>query len=292
MTDGRKTLFLRIFGCGVEIDCRDAGSFDLLTANYGYMQSSNPRLPQLKYIAFRRANKSGFGIADSRGKPLIAHDDSEFLFLFEKDLTIRLQQLRRDLYFLHAAALGFYGRAFLLVGASGNGKSTTTWALLHHGFEYLSDELAAVDLDALGVEPYPHAICLKQNPPAPYFLPYEALRTSSTTHIPVCLLPTGTITGPMPAAAIFFLDYSAGNHAPGIRTLSSGETAARLFTHALNPLAHPEDGLPAAARIAQNVPSFYLTSGELTPTCELIINTLKVITSSNRSPAGSKLALF
>ena len=49
----------------------------------------------------------------------------------------------------------------LLAGASGNGKSTTAWALLHRGFQYLSDELAPLDLSAMTVHAFPHALCLK-----------------------------------------------------------------------------------------------------------------------------------
>jgi hypothetical protein len=274
VADGCKTLFLRVFGCGVEVDCRDAEAFELLAANYGQMQSVKSGPLELKYTIARPAKS--FSIAVSQQQPLLAKDAGEFLFLFEKDLTIRLQKLRRDLYFLHAGALGFCGQAFLLVAASGQGKSTTAWALLHHGFQYLSDELAAFELDSLKVQPYPHAICLKQNPPAPYFLPDQAVRASSTLHIPISLLPDSSAAEPMPVMAIFFLDYSPGRKVPSIRDLSSGESAARLFVHALNPLAHAEDGLAGAARIAQSIRSFHLTSGQLARTCELIANTLEI----------------
>jgi len=53
-------------------------------------------------------------------------------FLLEKELTIELQKIRRELYFLHAAALSLADKAFLNRGSPGTGKSTTVWALLHH----------------------------------------------------------------------------------------------------------------------------------------------------------------
>ncbi|MGE5305797.1 MAG: hypothetical protein ACM3TN_20995 [Alphaproteobacteria bacterium] len=215
----------------------------------------------------------------------MAADDGEFLFLFEKDLTIELQKLRRDLYFVHAAALGVSDRAFMLVAASGKGKSTTTWALLHHGFRYFSDELGPLNLDTMEVQPYPHAICLKHNPPSPYCLPYQALRTSSTMHIPIPHLPTGAISKARPVTAIFFLEYCPGRNAPSLRHLRSAESTARLFANALNPLAHPEDGLAGAVAIAENVACFCLASGELSLTCELIARTLESTAANHGIPS-------
>ena len=185
-------------------------------------------------------------------------------------MTIELQKIRRRLYFLHAAALGFASRALLIVAASGMGKSTTAWALLHHGFDYLSDELAPLDLDSLQVQPYPHALCLKKEPPLPYSLPEQTLRMSSTLHVPTAQLPSPVISQPMPLSAIFFLEYCPELKFPTARILTKAEAAVRLFVNALNPLAHEEDGLAGAAVIAHKVPSFHLKSAELSLTCELV----------------------
>jgi hypothetical protein len=281
----RKTLFLRIFACSIQIDCCGAQEYELLLANYGGLQSRERTFPKLKYTISRRSNRSCFSIARWGGEPVMAADEGEFLFLFEKDLTIQLELMRRDLYFLHAAALGSSGRAFLLVAPSGNGKSTITWALLHHGFRYLSDELAPLNLTKLEVQPYPHAICLKEKPPAPYDLPDQAVRTVSTVHVPIPQLPGGAIYNPMTVTAVFFLEYRSGRNPPIVRRVSRAESAARLFANALNPLAHAEDGLAGAVAIAQRVPSFQLRSGELRPTCELIAAALQSAAAQQDSRA-------
>jgi hypothetical protein len=273
--DYHEILFLHILGCDVRIECRDADAVDLLIANYGQMQVDQSASADLDYTVSRCRKRSGFRIARRDGEPLVAADDGDFLFLFEKDLTIELQKLRRDLYFVHAAALALSNRALLLVGPSGKGKSTTAWALLHHGFRYLSDELGPLNLDHLEVQPYPHALCLKKEPPWPYALPGETLRTASTLHIPTVRLPNAAISKPLPLTALFFLEYRPGLNSPGVRQLSKGEAAARFFTHALNPLAHAQDGLAGAAAVAQNVPSFCLDSGDLSLTCGLIKKTLE-----------------
>ena len=285
----RSTIFLHAIGCDVQINCRDPEAAELLLANYGGMRVSKAADPALEYTIDGWRNGSQFRIRRCGCEPLIAADNSEVLFLFEKDLTIELQKLRRDLYFVHAATLAMCGNAFLLVAASGKGKSTTAWALLHHGAEYLSDELAPLDVHGLTVQPYPHAICLKRKPPQPYALPQQTLSTSSTLHIPTARLPNRAILMPMPLRAIFFFEYSPGSDAPELRAIGQAEAAARLYVHVLNPLAHAGDGLPAAVSVARNVACFSLASADLRRTCEMIGNTFKPLTDNHftsRAAAG------
>lgn len=205
----------------------------------------------------------------------MASDDSEFLFLFEKDMTIELQKLRRDLYFVHSAVLEFAGTAFMLVAASGNGKSTITWELLHHGFRYLSDELGPVDLKTLKVYPYPRALCLKDKPPGLYPLPQKTLYTSRTLHVPIEGLPSGVGRGPTPLMAIFFLRYCPEASGPAIQAISRAEAGARLLVHALNPLAHLGDGLDGAIEIIRRSAHFKLSAADLPATCSLVKATVK-----------------
>jgi hypothetical protein len=56
---------------------------------------------------------------------------------------------------LHAGAAAWGGRALLVVGAAGSGKSTTVARLVERGWGYLSDELVAVDAGACTVAPFP-----------------------------------------------------------------------------------------------------------------------------------------
>jgi hypothetical protein len=228
----------------------------------------------LEYVVGRRRGAAGYVF--QRGTEVLrtARDTSEVLFLFEEDLTLQLQRVRRDLYFLHAAALAYRGKACLLVAPAGSGKSTTTWALLHHGFGYLSDELGPVDLQTLEVHPYPHALCLKADPPAAYPLPAKVLRTVRTLHISPATLPSGVNTGPLPLAALFFLQYSPAAPTPRVQPLSKAEAGARVFANALNPLAHPGEGLDGAITIASASACFQLTTADLPATCGLVQRTL------------------
>ncbi|MGD2051012.1 MAG: hypothetical protein PVI35_00930 [Acidimicrobiia bacterium] len=58
----------------------------------------------------------------------------------------------RDRYLLHAAAVGREGAALLVLGASGQGKSTVCYAALDDGWRILSDDHVAIRMSPAGPE--------------------------------------------------------------------------------------------------------------------------------------------
>ncbi len=210
-----------------------------------------------------------------KGNPVdTAGNDYELLYSFEKSITIELQKLRKELLFIHAAALEHGGRTSLLIAPSGSGKSTTTWALLNNGFKYLSDELAPIDLNTLKIHLYPHALCLKAPPPQPFFLPEGTLHTAHTIHVPVDLLPGEVCQQPSPLGAVFFLRYDPDAVQPSATPISKAAAGARIYSNALNLLAHSRYGLDAAVTIADNSACFELVTNDLQKSCALIKSVL------------------
>ncbi len=61
---------------------------------------------------------------------------------------------------VHAGAVLTDGGAIVLPGRSGSGKSTLVAGLVRAGLRYLTDEAAAIDPQALRVQPYPRPIAL------------------------------------------------------------------------------------------------------------------------------------
>lgn len=87
------------------------------------------------------------------------------------DQTLRLvawvlsRQARRSvqhLAVLHAAVLAGPRGAVVLCGGTHTGKSTLTVAGVVDGLEYLSDDMAVVDVDALTVEPFARPIMMRE----------------------------------------------------------------------------------------------------------------------------------
>jgi hypothetical protein len=266
------SLSFDFFGVEVEIVTTDPGCRQLLSGDFGFFEM-RLRNPALRYVVCKAVD-GAFEIVRDTQSSLSASDDGDFLFQLEKEITIEIQKRRPDLYFLHAAVLDYHDLGLLLVANSGGGKSTTTWALSHHGFQYLSDELAPIDLKTLEVLPYSHALNLKRDPPSPYSLPNETLRTSRTIHVPASALPGGSKGAPTCLGAIFFVSYRPDG-TPRVRPISRTEAAARLFANALNPLAHPGEGLDGVLEIAARCSSFELVTNDLAQTCALVKQTIE-----------------
>lgn len=204
------------------------------------------------------------------GRAVAVRDACEASQRIEAGIVVELQRLRPDLLFLHSATLAYDGRAILLAARSGVGKSTTAWALLHHGFEYGSDELSPVDISSGRVLPYPRALALKRSTPRPYLPPAAAMRCDGTIYLRAPDLPSRVVGGPRAIAAIFLLERERVARRASIVPIGSAEAATRLYVTALNPLSHPDRGLASVVRIVRAVPCYRLSLATLESTCSTI----------------------
>ncbi len=269
----RETTFLEILGQQVRIGHNSPATLPLISDNFGAMVVQPCGVqPDLDYLV--ELDGDDF-VATRQGQPPRSGTGlGDLLYSIEKDLTVELQRKRDDLFFLHAAAVEWRGKAYLLAAEAGSGKSTTTWALLHNGFGYLSDELSPIDLQTMQVYPYPHALCMKRLPPS-YPLPPEALHLGRTIHVPASALPGPVTIGPRPLGGVFFVAYSPGSSVPAVTRISAAEGAARMYVNALNALAHADAGLAPVLSMAGQVPCYALSSAGLPETCALLRATLE-----------------
>lgn len=273
-----RSLSFLILGQRVRVECADKAILALLYSNFEAMVVPNDVANfDVRYWIRTRETRPSFALIRNGHPALDCEDLGEVLFFLERDMTVELQKRRADLFFLHSASVEWRGKACLLTAESGSGKSTTTWGLLYHGFRYLSDELSPIDLESMRVLPYPHALNLKQSPPGRYPLPKEAIHLGRTIHVPVRHLPEATISRSLPLGAVFLLAHRPELTAPEVRALGQAEASARLYVNALNALAHPNHGLDAVVRIAEQVPCFSIASTELAMTCAVISATMEQV---------------
>jgi hypothetical protein len=271
------TCALRVLGCGITVHCEDEASFGLLSECYSaFLQESIPESKiSLRYHVSLCHDRDGWVMKCDEG---LTHcpGTSSLLFEFEKNMTLRLQKLRTELFFVHAAVLSIDDRCVVISGASGSGKSTLAWSLCHLGFNYLSDELAPICPTHRHVEPYPHALCLKTEPLSGPSLPESTICTSATMHVPAYELPNHAVEQSSTIGAMVFIDSSRNGCSLELKEIGSAEAAARLYSNGLNQLAHIGDGLPAATRIASSVPSVFVTGGTVEERSRVVQDLLPV----------------
>jgi len=272
------SLSFLILGQRIQVDCPDPALRRLVSANFGMMATVSEWSPPDLHYRGESGDVAGSFCLTRDGQATIAAPDAcDFLYWLEKDITIELQKRRSDLFFLHSAAIEWRGKACLFAAEPGSGKSTTTWALLHHEFRYLSDELSPIDLTTMRVFPYPHALCLKQHPPTTYPLPKEVIELGRTIHVPPLALPADTISESRSLGAVFLVKYHPELETPEIRQISPAEGSARLYANTLNALAHNNRGLDAVVQIAEHVPCFTVSSAELGATAMMIRSTVEQV---------------
>lgn len=181
---------------------------------------------------------------------------------------------------LHAAALMMDDQCgVLLPGKSGSGKSTLSAWMTHHGYGYLTDELACLPGDThetlLG---FPRPIHLKKSM-AEYFgkivsegaqqensnciegvlksnqgllVPAEQLNPGVTKEVPL---------KPIVAAIVFPTFQKSANCQ--VEPISSAQSFARMMGTVVNARNFDDHAVKSIAQLTRDIPSFVLTFGQL-----------------------------
>ena len=275
------SLSISIVGIGVRIHCDNPEVLAALTVNFDAMAASVDAC-DLEYRVHAVGASGEINIARLGSDfNATAKNLGELIYLLEGNLVVNLQLQRPDLMFLHAAVVGDNDtrEAHIFTGPSGAGKSTLCWGLLNHGFRYLSDELAPVDLRNTSVAPYLHGLCLKAAPAHGYPLPHATLQSERGFHVPPSSMPAPFVPFDLPLRSVFFVEYLRGAVEPSIDEVGKAEAATRIYPNVLNALAHDNDGLEGALRLVRKLRCYRLTSGDLTKTCALVKDHLAITTT-------------
>lgn len=95
--------------------------------------------------------------------------------------------MQRDALFFHGASLDVGGRALILLGEKGAGKTTLCLGLAARGHACFGDEIAGVDTRSLRMLPVPRTLALRGGP-----LTSDAARALSGRSLPTERLSDGT----------------------------------------------------------------------------------------------------
>ena len=208
------------------------------------------------------------------------------------EVSQRAIALGSDHLALHAGSLSWGGNGVVLPAPSGSGKSTLTAGLTVAGCEYLSDEVALIDLESGMLHPFPRALGMSQRsigliPGLLERLPPElGASDRMERHVPPDALRPSPIGGPCELRCVIVPE-----HVPGASTVLEptrrSEAVLAMMANAFNFAEFKGAGLVALAAIAQHVSAYRLRMGELSGAVDLVMEVLAEA-SENGSISGTR----
>jgi hypothetical protein len=185
---------------------------------------------------------------------------------------INSQTIRQSGEFLliHAGAVATpSGEGILLPARSGGGKTTLVTGLIRAGFQYMSDEGAAVDPVSRMLYPYHRALSFKEGHSRVFPDLYERVNGNGRDWLggqrwinPADIRP-GAVGAPCPIRFVVAHEYRSGARTE-LTPITPAQGAMELLTNALNLPRYRARAVPLVAEVAAEARNYRLLSGDLT----------------------------
>jgi hypothetical protein len=213
------------------------------------------------------------------GEPQRLDDPRDLVPLFEMDLYEQVGTRAARGWLLHAAALEVDGRALVLCGASGAGKTTLTLALASRGFRLLTEEVVLITSDGVvrGLPRpmhVPHDSSQRASIPASWTqLPYPIRGRDGVVRNSVLVVPPPDAFAlePMPLHTIVRMGHGP-NWPTHLRPSAPSVALQKLWDRSLR---QDDGGLEAATTVLREHGSFELSSSSPVDALALVETILK-----------------
>ena len=187
------------------------------------------------------------------------HDLEEIAERFQAFLHIHIAEHSPNRTFLHAGAVGWQGRAIVLPGRTGAGKTTLTAELVRAGASYLSDDFAPIDGRGR-VHPFPKLLAVREN--------------GETREFPVEAFGGRQRLLPLPIGLVVLTSYVEGRRFRP-RTLSPGRAVLEILKSTASARRQPARAFDRLSNVLQQVPVLSGARGEATEAVEVILERLE-----------------
>ncbi|HEV7217053.1 MAG TPA: hypothetical protein VGP33_18240, partial [Chloroflexota bacterium] len=183
--------------------------------------------------------------------------------------------------FLHAGALACHGQGIILPAAPGSGKTTLTAAAVAMGFQYLSDEVAALPLGGSDLVPFAKSLFVKQGsqlllaffcPELTVTPPHYRLSGEPVWYLPPP--PAAWPATPVPLRHVVFPRYVPGAPAE-LTPLSRPDALPLLLRQSFNVPALGTRGVEGIVALLRAAECHTLTLDELAPAVALLLRLLE-----------------
>ncbi|MGH9291703.1 MAG: hypothetical protein ACRD0B_00305 [Acidimicrobiales bacterium] len=261
------------------------------------VQSNDPELRRLvelllgPFAASKSAGSSGRTYLISRTGPervslqadgevvlsdVLAFEVFHFLLW---DVSQRAISSENEHLALHAGCVVRGGRGLVLPAPSGSGKSTLTAGLVAAGCDYLSDEVALLDLSTGMLRPFPRPLGMSQR--AIGFLPgLEGRLPPELTigdrpegHVPPAAIRPNPLGGPCELAYVIVPEHVPGGPTR-LEPIRRSEAVLAMVGNAFNFGRFKGAGLVALGPILQGVRPYRLRMGDLEEAVALVMSAM------------------
>jgi hypothetical protein len=202
----------------------------------------------------------GSGVVASTGPAL-----ETLLGFLEQQIRARFMEFQPALHWVHAGAVERRGGAIILPGATLRGKSTLVAALCAHGWRYLSDEAAPIDLDKGEVFPFPRTLGMRVSPKK-WLDPGAAARLDKRQ---VRFSEPEVAPGPALLRAIVFPEYDGRSRAK-LAPYPAGSALHELIRTSMNFRDHATTALRGLGDLVGRIPAYRLAFSDANEAAQVI----------------------
>ncbi len=251
-------------GHEVEIRADDTSVLGSLAGSYRHMKGA-AQAPPASVSEIRRVPDGSYQVIPAHGDPATRATLHDAVRWARTQVTEGFLRARRDLMWLHGAAVAREGRAIILPGRRGEGKSTLATALCELGWSFLTDDLIPLDPSALRAHPFPRVPEVREDPGEEQPRDWVARAPKSSYDVSRRLA-----TGPLPVAAVVFPRARRGSDAPTLATVGAGEAVLAIAEGCWNFADLGELAPASLSRLVSDVPTRALTFSDAEAAARLV----------------------
>ncbi len=246
----------------VAVEFEDARAARIVDFLFRDAPPSEPPTPHVTLRIVPSVNGDRIALYTDKAMTFESESDAMFAEFLLGQVGYHLADTSQGGTVFHSAALGWCGRAVLVPGGIGSGKTTLTAWLVRKGLDYLTDELVFVPNDADAISALTRPLSLKERGIAQNFLDFEKhaadiLASTSDALIPARLLGNVTPNVALRPGLWLFPHYRPAAE-PEFLPLTPAQTAFSLLECLINARNLPDHGMSQVVRLAELAPAYRL----------------------------------
>ncbi|MDH3601858.1 MAG: hypothetical protein OEU26_19785 [Candidatus Tectomicrobia bacterium] len=246
------TIYVAFGGYDVAVCTTAPEVFDAFTRRFRAMLSPSPTDHTVGRLEVHRQSEA-YDIIDLREAQVEDGSLDDIVRCLVYEVECHLMRARRDLLWLHAAAAAWQGRAVVIAGVGGQGKSALVTGLCDQGWTYLAEDLLPLNRQTGQVLPFAQTPSVREQ--RGQELPSERLRELRKTVVDLDL--SRVAQHPLPIAALILPTFTQQTP-PGLTPCSPATAAVEILQHCLNFKDHGEGAVRAVCELMLHVPTFRL----------------------------------